>query len=133
MNFFERARIGPGIRILTALLLAPLVWLPCAAGTPCPAQDPPRVPAPAILSTDLSLDRDPDDWFDALLFLTLPGIEPKGIVLEHYATNAERWTWFETDPRGPDRMMVGCDARSLCEWIVRHTRAVAEGRAIPQQ
>lgn len=341
MNFFERARIVPGIRILTALLLAPIVRLPCAAGTTCPAQEPPRVPAPAILSTDLSLDRDPDDWFDTSLFLTLPGIEPKGIVLEHYATdevlektkellrlvgraevpvvkgiagrlerrhggltapphhdgaelilrtlraskdkvtliavgglgneawalhrdpalcrekiaaiyfvggnpfghrdtnvardtvaaeivmesdvpiawvatcapdqmqkltggqeaaianmghpvtdflagtlgpwrafrgetwlrktgqlpgqgknlwslpafshaagldvgnpvwlrghahfNAERWTWFETDPRGPDRMMVACDARSLCEWIVRHIRAVAEGSAIPQQ
>ena len=51
----------------------------------------------------------------------------------HAHFNADRWTWFETDPRGPDRMMVGCDARSLCEWIVRHIQAVAERSAIPIQ
>jgi hypothetical protein len=59
-----------------------------ATSTASSAQERPgHEPVPAILSTDLSLDRDPDDWFDTLLFLTLPGIEPKGIVLEHYATD----------------------------------------------
>lgn len=41
----------------------------------------------SILSSDLSIDRDPDDWFDAMLFLTLDGIRAKGVVLEHYATD----------------------------------------------
>ena len=44
-------------------------------------------PVPCILSTDLSLDRDPDDWFDTVVFLTLPNIEPRGIILDHYATD----------------------------------------------
>lgn len=87
MNPFGRAHIFAGLGILTALLLAPL------------------------------------------LFLTLPGIEPKGIVLERYATDE-----VMGPPRGgPDRLMVSCDARSLCDWIVRHIQAVAGGRAIPQQ
>jgi len=47
------------------------------------------VPAtiPTILTTDLSLDRDPDDWVDTLLFSTTPGINPIGLILEHYATS----------------------------------------------
>jgi len=42
----------------------------------------------SILSTDLSLDRDPDDWFDTFLFLTIDGINPAGIILENYATDS---------------------------------------------
>lgn len=41
----------------------------------------------SILSTDLSLDKDPDDWFDVFVFLTTKGIHPKGIVLDYYATD----------------------------------------------
>ena len=39
-----------------------------------------------ILSTDLSIDRDPDDWFDLFLFLKLEKLNPAGIILDHYAT-----------------------------------------------
>lgn len=48
----------------------------------------PTVPYASLLSTDLSLDRDADDWFDAVVFLTLPRLKPSGVVLEHYATDA---------------------------------------------
>lgn len=51
----------------------------------------------------------------------------------HTHFDENRWTWFETDPHGPDRMMVSCGARSLCEWIVRHIQAVSERKAIPQR
>ncbi|MCG6187343.1 nucleoside hydrolase [Maribellus maritimus] len=40
-----------------------------------------------ILSTDLSIDRDPDDWFDLFLFLQLNEINASGIILDNYATN----------------------------------------------
>lgn len=88
-----------------ARILAPLLLPFSASHTAFPAQEPSREPAPAILSTDLSLDHDPDDWFDTLLFLTLPGIEPKGIVLEHYATDAKpepsTGTWRSAKRRSP--------------------------------
>lgn len=41
----------------------------------------------SVLSTDLSLDKDPDDWFDVFVFLTTQGINPKGIILDYYATD----------------------------------------------
>ena len=39
-----------------------------------------------ILSTDLSIAADPDDWFDSFLFLNLEGLNPSGIILADYAT-----------------------------------------------
>lgn len=41
-----------------------------------------------ILSADLSINKDPDDWFDTYLFLTLEKLNPAGIILEHYATDS---------------------------------------------
>ena len=40
-----------------------------------------------ILSTDLSVNKDPDDWFDLFLFLNIEGLNPSGIILDNYATN----------------------------------------------
>ncbi len=40
----------------------------------------------SILSTDLSIDRDPDDWFDLFLFLRLQ-LNPSGVILDHYASD----------------------------------------------
>jgi hypothetical protein len=49
----------------------------------------------SILSTDLSLDKDPDDWFDTFLFLTTDKINPVGIILENYATDTIRYKTIE--------------------------------------
>ena len=40
-----------------------------------------------ILVTDFSIDHDVDDWFNTLIFMTLPELHPVGIVLDHYATD----------------------------------------------
>jgi hypothetical protein len=69
-------------------MLAACAWLLACPGARAGDSTGSRPPTPAVLSTDLSLDRDPDDWFDTLLFVTLPGIEPRGIILEHYASDA---------------------------------------------
>lgn len=42
-----------------------------------------------ILSTDLSVDLDPDDWFDACLFLKSDWMRPQGIILTDYAGKKE--------------------------------------------
>lgn len=42
-----------------------------------------------ILSTDLSVDLDPDDWVDAYLFLKSDWMRPQGIILADYAGREE--------------------------------------------
>ena len=42
-----------------------------------------------ILSTDLSVDLDPDDWFDAYLFMKSAWMRPQGIILTDYAGEKE--------------------------------------------
>lgn len=69
------------MRIFFYLLLTSILYLPTI-------KNPNPIKTISILSTDLSLDRDPDDWFDTFLFLTTDGINPTGILLENYATDS---------------------------------------------
>jgi hypothetical protein len=62
------------------LLVMALSALPCIAARS-------DAPVVTILSTDLSVDLDVDDWFDTFLFVQLPALHPQGIILEHYATD----------------------------------------------
>lgn len=42
-----------------------------------------------ILSSDLSFDKDPDDWFDAYMFMKSDWMRPQGIILTDYAGKQE--------------------------------------------
>ena len=48
----------------------------------------------------------------------------------HAHFNAKRWTWFETDPQGPDRMLIHCDVRSLSDLAFRAIGAIADGKPV---
>jgi inosine-uridine nucleoside N-ribohydrolase len=98
------------VTCLGLLMAYAIPGTPAAADVAEPKPSARPIAVPAILSTDLSLDRDPDDWFDTLLFLTLPGIEPRGIVLEHYATDE-----------------VLAETRRLCALLGRSDVPVAKG------
>ena len=54
----------------------------------CQVRHEPEEPSATILSTDLSLCMDPDDWFDTWLFLKSEHLSPAGIVLADYTTDS---------------------------------------------
>lgn len=42
----------------------------------------------------------------------------------HAHFSEDRWTWFETAPNGPDRMLLQQNGPAICQWLMKHLRSL---------